>query len=161
MKIKVSLNSASIDDAIKQLEAYQQKVDKLGDRIVHRLTESGSEQAKEMAMYMNAYDSGELVNGIIPEYRDKNGYIVSTAPHSAFVEMGTGVVGAQNPNPNNSVPGWVYDVNGHGEAGWVYFKEKDGKYHWTKGIPSRPYMYDTAQILRDSIPDVAKEELEK
>lgn len=75
--------------------------------------------------------------------------------------MGTGVVGAQNPNPNNSVPGWVYDVNEHGEAGWVYFKEKDGKYHWTKGIPSRPYMYDTAQILRDSIPDVAKEELEK
>ena len=39
----------------------------------------------------------------------------------------------------------------------VYFK--DGKRHWTKGMPSRPFMYETAQYLRDMsvISHIAKE----
>ena len=149
-----------MDNAIQRVEDYQKKVDSLGENVTKRLTEDGVSQAKEMAMYMNAYDSGELVGGIVAEYRDKKGYIHSTAPHSAFVEMGTGVVGAGSPNPNGTVPGWVYDVNEHGEKGWFYIG-RDGKRHWTKGMPSRPYMYDTAQILKQSVQYVVEDELKK
>lgn len=158
MKIKVSLDTQSINAAIKQLDDYTKRVDELPSKVVKRLAEDGAKQSQEIAMYMNAYDSGELVNGIISETSGNKGKIISTAPHSAFVEMGTGIVGKENPNQNGSIPGWVYDVNEHGEAGWTYFNEKDGKYHWTKGMPSRPFMYDTAQILKEAVPDIVKDE---
>lgn len=159
-KIRVDLSAAGIDRAISELENYAGKVEKLGESAVKRLTEDGVKTAQEMAMYMNAYDSGALVNGIVAEYRDGKGYIHSTAPHTAYVEMGTGVVGQGSPNPNGSYPGWAYDVNSHGEAGWNYIG-KDGKLHWTKGMPSRPFLYDTAQILKESAAYVVTEELTK
>ena len=34
-----------------------------------------------------------------------------------------------------------------GEKGWFYFK--NGEWHWTKGMPSRPFMYNTASELRN------------
>lgn len=32
-----------------------------------------------------------------------------------------------------------------------------GAKHWTKGMPSRPYMFDTAQMMRKQVPQMAKE----
>lgn len=158
-KINVRLSTSSIDKAIKQIEEYRRKVEDLPDNVVKTLTEDGVDFAQEIALGYDAYDSGELVNGIVAEYREDKGYVHSTAPHSAFVEMGTGVVGKNNPNPNDTYPGWVYDVNEHGEAGWKYIG-KDGKWHWTKGMPSRPFMYDTAQTLKSEVADVVRKELE-
>lgn len=156
--IKVHLSSSGIEQAIREVDEYAEKIAKLGENVTKRLTSDGVKTAQEMAMYMNAYDSGELVGGIVEEYHDGKGYVHSTAPHTAFVEMGTGVVGQNSPNPNGSYPGWAYDVNSHGEAGWFYVG-KDGKRHWTKGMPSRPFMYDTAQIIKESVSHVVAEEL--
>lgn len=39
--------------------------------------------------------------------------------------------------------------------GWYYFK--DGDWHWTKGMPSRPFMYQTGMDLRARIESVARE----
>ena len=157
-KISMTLNSKSIDSALKEVKRYREKVSSLGAEIVKIATEKGAETAKEMVLYMNAYDSGELHDGIIGEANGKTGFIISTAPHSAYVEMGTGVVGAGSPNPNNTVPGWEYDVNEHGEYGWWYIG-KDGRRHWTKGMPSRPFMYETAEQLRQSVPYIVEEAL--
>ena len=164
-KISFGLDSESISKALKEIKAYQKKVENAGPELVKRLTEEGTQQAKEMAMYMNVYDSGELVNGIQSRFvgafgvETAKGYVESTAPHSKFCEFGTGVVGKDSPHPNqNLIPGWKYDVNEHGEAGWWYWGD-DGQWHWTKGMPSRPYMYDTATILKQSVPYVAEEVL--
>ena len=147
-------------DAIKQLQKYAKKVKSATDESLKKVTIGGAEIAQRTAMFMNAYDSGELVDGIQPEIRSGKGIIHSTAGHSAYVEMGTGVVGSNNPNPNGTMPGWKYDVNQHGEAGWHYVG-RDGHLHWTKGMPSRPFMYDTAQILKAAIPETVKEELKR
>ena len=144
---------------MKELEDYQKKVEGLGPGIVKAATEEGVEEAKNQALYMNAYDSGELVNGILGEVQDEKGRVMSTAPHSIFVEFGTGIRGKQSPYPVNPPIGWQYDVNEHGEAGWWYTGD-DGKKHWTKGMPSRPFMYNTAQILRQSLPWIAEEVLQ-
>jgi hypothetical protein len=154
------LNTASIDQAIQELEDYRKKVKGLGPAVVKRLVEDGTEEAKNMALYMNAYDSGELVNGIQGEYDGKEGAIHSTAAHSAYVEYGTGIRGSQDPHPESVAAGWKYDVNEHGEKGWFYLG-KDGKRHWTKGMPHRPFMYDTAQVLRQSVEYIAKSEMKK
>lgn len=159
-KIKLSLNASSIDAAIKQVKAYQQKVEEFPEKAVKKTVELGVEQAKDLAMYMNAYDSGELVDGIIGEAKDNKGKIEATAYHSAFVEFGTGVRGEKEPHPEYFALGWTYDFNKHGQAGWEYIGD-DGKKHWTLGMPSRPFMHDTAQMIKEAIPWIAETVLQE
>ena len=161
LKLSATLSSKSLNDLLKQVGKYREKVENAGPKITRVLTEAGVSIAKDNASYMNIYDSGELVNGIVAEYvgaygvETAKGKVHSTARHSAFCEFGTGVVGkgSQHPDP---MPGWVYDVNEHGEDGWWYYDDQ-GEKRWTKGMPSRPYMYDTARMLRNMIEPVAKE----
>lgn len=157
-KITLQLNSKSINKALSQLKAYQKKVESAGENLTHKLTEQGVSLAQLNASYMSIYDTGELVNGIDSDYRGGKGYVVSTAPHSAFAEFGTGVRGANSPHPNPGLAGWRYDVNEHGEEGWWYMGD-DGAWYWTAGMPSRPYMYDTAQQLKQFVIPLAKETL--
>lgn len=155
-KITFRLNKASNDAAIRDIRAYRDKVQKAADEIVYKLTEQGVSLAQLNASYMDIYDSGELVNGIESQYSGGKGFVVSTATHSVFCEFGTGVVGANNPHPEIAIAGWSYDVNQHGELGWWYIG-KDGQAHWTKGMPSRPYMYETAKMLQNMVVPIAKE----
>jgi hypothetical protein len=155
-KIKLKLNEDSIAQALKGVKAYQKKVESIADKLTHALTEQGVSLAQLNASYMNIYDTGELMRGIESQYKGKVGFVVSTATHSIFCEFGTGIVGAENPHPEVAIAGWRYDVNNHGELGWWY-PGRDGKYHWTKGMPSRPFMYDTAQMLRQMVVPLAKE----
>lgn len=156
-KINLRLNESSIDAAIRDIRAYRDKAQKAAEEIVRKLTEQGVSLAKLNASYMDIYDSGELVNGIDSQYSGGKGFVVSTATHSVFCEFGTGVVGANNPHPEIAIAGWRYDVNQHGELGWWYIG-KDGESHWTKGMPSRPYMYETAKMLRNMVVPIAKGE---
>lgn len=155
-RIVFKLNAASVDAALKAVKEYQRKVQDSADEIARKLTEQGVSLARLNASYMNIYDSGELVNGIESQYSSGKGFVVSTATHSIFCEFGTGVVGANSPHPNIALAGWSYDVNQHGELGWWYIG-RDGQAHWTKGMPSRPYMYETAKMLRNMVVPIAKE----
>lgn len=162
-KFKLRLNPWSVEEVLKGVTDYQKKVKKSGPELTKQLTEQGVSLAQQNASYMDIYDSGELVNGIEAEYvgafktETAIGKVHSTARHSAFCEFGTGVVGAGSPHPD-PIPGWIYDVNEHGEEGWFYY-DKNGVKRWTKGMPSRPYMYDTARMLRSRIIPTAKEVL--
>lgn len=155
--INVSLNIESISDAIEQLKEYGDRVRNLDERVVKRLAKDGAENARQLVAYMDAIDTGELSGSIIDEASGKTGYVKATAAHAAYVEFGTGVVGSGSPHPNPV--GWAYDVNGHGEAGWMYPGD-DGRWHWTKGMPSRPYMYNTAQMMAEAVPQIVEEELQ-
>ena len=79
-----------------------------------------------------------------------------------FNEMGTGVVGSKNPHPSpsNEFKSWKYDVNEHGEKGWLYPKE-DGTYGWTKGLPSKHMFYDAFNDIKDELSDYIEVELRK
>lgn len=79
-----------------------------------------------------------------------------------FNEMGTGIVGSNNPHPNPDGPfkSWKYDVNEHGEEGWKYLKE-DGTYGWTKGLPSRHMFYSAFQDIKDEIGNIVDVEIRK
>ena len=73
--------------------------------------------------------------------------------YAIYVEYGTGIVGARESHPNPMAQGWVYDVNNHGEKGWMYPTTADDPnpqkkmfngqlYGWTRGMASRPFMYE-------------------
>lgn len=155
-KIKISLNEDSINAALKELKAYHKKVKQAAAKLVKMLTEQGVEIAQLNVSDMKAVDSGELYNSIFAKYEGDAGFVVADATHAAFVEFGTGTMGKNSPHPQIAVAGWHYDVNNHGELGWWYVG-RDGQYHWTKGMPSRPYMYQTAQLLRQMVVPAAKE----
>lgn len=154
-KITIQLSDASINQAIKELKAYKRELSKKTRLLVQLLVEAGVEIAKQEVLTLGAFDSGELhgsLDGLM--YTDgARGIIFTDCGHAAFVEFGTGVVGAASPHP--TMP-WEYDVNQRGEKGWVYYDEKQGRFRWTKGMPSRPYMYLTAQQLEERVMEIAR-----
>jgi phage gpG-like protein len=155
-KITIQLSEESIKAAIKELNKYKRELSQKANLLVQRLVEAGVEIAKQEVLTLGAFDSGELhdsLDGLM--YTDgARGIIFTNCGHCAFVEFGTGVVGAASPHP--TLP-WQYDVNDHGEKGWVYYDEKQGRFRWTKGMPSRPYMYLTARQLEEKVGEIVRD----
>lgn len=155
-KITIQLSAESIKAAIKELNKYKRELSQKARLLVQRLVEAGVEIAKQEVLTLGAFDSGELhdsLDGLM--YTDgARGIIFTNCGHAAFVEFGTGAVGSGSPHPTML---WQYDVNAHGEAGWVYYDEKQGRFRWTKGMPSRPYMYLTAKQLEEKIVEIARD----
>lgn len=157
---KTDLSVSGIKALQKQLQDYQKDLTKKCEEFVRRLAEKGVEIAKMKITDYDAIYTGELLASINSEQGAviQNGakwIIYTNCPWAKFVEFGTGVVGERSPHPDTSIIGWKYDVNEHGEKGWFYFR--DGEWHWTKGMPSRPFMFETAMELRQEIVKVAKE----
>jgi hypothetical protein len=107
-------------------------------------------------MELGAIDSGELQNSLkYTLYKEGNkGILFTDCKHACFVEFGTGIKGSVKPHP--TLP-WEYDTNGHGEAGWYYYDDDQGRVRFTKGMPSRPFMYETAKELERRAVEIARE----
>lgn len=158
--ISFGLSVREVQNAIKELRQYQSDLNRKCEILAQRLAEEGVNIAKVKIMQFPAVYTGELLNSIQsePGAMISNGsqWIIYTGCEWApFVEFGTGIIGSGNPHPDPGLANWKYDVNEHGEAGWHYYK--DGKWNWTKGMPSRPFMYETGRDLRKIVPKIAKE----
>ena len=155
--IKFSLNTKDIDRAIKELKQFKTEFIEKCNRLIEELTDYGVEVAKVEVAQLDAVYTGELMNSIEGYYSPTYnvGIIKAGAYYAAYVEFGTGVVGKQSPHPNPQ--GWQYDVNQHGDEGWVYYDDESGTFRWTKGFKSRPFMYNTARQLERNCKRIAKE----
>lgn len=155
--IKMGLNTRDINRAIKEVRRYKQEVIDKTKALVEALTDRGVEVARVQLVQMGAEYTGQLSSSMVGYFSPSTGVgiIRAGAWYAVFVEFGTGVVGAGSPHPDPT--GWQYDVNGHGDKGWVYFNENDQKWHWTKGMESRPFMYNTARTLEKECLQIAKE----
>lgn len=85
------------------------------------------------------------------------GRVFTNAPHSGFVEFGTGPVGAANHagiSPNVSP---TYTTR----KSWVYPTVIDGEetFRTTSGQPARPYLYPAAVEHKDTLTTLARQEL--
>lgn len=153
---------SSINNAVKELQQYRDDINRKCDIFTERLAHEGVIIAKTKIMQFPAVYTGELLNSIQQRPGDilTNGatwYVYTDCPYAKYVEFGTGLIGSQNPHPDTSLANWKYDINNHGEAGWFYFNSTDGKWHWTKGMPSRPFMFETGQELHKLVTKIAKE----
>lgn len=154
-----AFSEKSIQNAIEELKRYQSELTYKCQLLAEKLAEKGVEIARVQIGEYDAVYTGELLASINSEQgaviqHGAKWIIYTNCPWAKFVEFGTGIVGKENPYPI-SIVGWKYDVNEHGEKGWFYFR--DGEWHWTKGLPSRPFMYNTANELRSIIVSTAKE----
>lgn len=155
--IRFSLNEKDIDRAIKELQQFKKEFLEKCDRLVEALTDKGVEIARLQVQQLDAVYTGELWNSIEGYYSPSlnAGIIKAGAYYAVYVEFGTGVVGKQSPHPKPD--GWQYDVNQHGDEGWVYYDDESGKFRWTKGFKSRPFMYNTARQLEKECAKIARE----
>lgn len=148
-KIQMKLTTRSIEDAIREVKEYKRKLNDRVKALIRELVDKGVEIAKAQVRELGAVYTGELEESITGFFDEETGLgiIRTDCPYAIYVEFGTGVVGERNPHPE-PIEGWQYDVNEHGDKGWWYFNERDQKWHWTKGMVSRPFMYNTLQLLR-------------
>jgi len=158
--ISMSLSTESIDQAIRKVRELQRKLEKCCNDLIRELTTQGETVAKINVMSMNAVLTGALEESIKGVYnaRSRTGVIFTAVPYAVYVEYGTGIVGEMSPNDNpEGEIEWEYDVNNHRDSGWWYYASIDGvaKFRWTKGMPARPFMYNTLRWLQQNAPDVA------
>ena len=167
---KTDLSRSGIADLRKQLVDYknnvlQQKVDLLAKR----LAEKGVAIAQTNIATYDAIFTGELISSIEARYGGSTKgsavfYVVADSRHAVFVEFGTGQLGLEGSYPYPFPEGveWNYNTGktifeiADGQYGWFYPAE-DGKWYFTQGMPSRPFMYETAVELMTEIAKTAKE----
>lgn len=153
---KITVSLGNIDRAIKQIEEYEKKLQQNIKDFLSKLLESGVDIARAKILELGAIDSGELQNSLaFTLYKEGNkGILFTDCQHACYVEFGTGIKGSISPHP--TLP-WEYDVSGHGEDGWYYYDAEQGRIRFTKGMPSRPFMCETAKELEKKAVEIARE----
>lgn len=165
--ITMTLDPESIERAIQEVEELRDNLTNALSELARYVTEEkGPGIAKMYIAQFPAVDTGFLHDSITGEYHkgQHSGTIYAGAYYAAFVEYGTGIIGADNPHPEPQE--WEYDTNGHGMAGWFYpvsdnpqskawhpdgRKAAGVKLAWTRGMPARPFMYNTLRELEAEV----------
>ena len=168
MKIRVSLNPESIDDAIRQLQDYANSLDRKVAELKQRLGAEGYLIA-ETEFGSAIYDG---TNDVSVELLDEDNKLVIRASGETvmFIEFGTGVT-FQTYHPKRDEIG-IGDVGtyGHGlgklNGGWRYkgepgtYGEVDPKhpgYIHTYGNPANMPMYNASKDMRERVLQIAQE----
>lgn len=166
-KITVNIfDPKSIDKAIKQLNDYKKEVETKTTELAQRLATLGAEIVRMKIVELGVVDKGDLLSSVGGYFSPllNAGFVMVTSDHAAFVEFGTGIVGNTNPHSNAEYlakASWKYMVGEKifttkdGKVGWVYPTD-DGGYRFTEGMPSRPFMYETALELERQFVQIAR-----
>ena len=163
-RFKVNIMSpSSIDQLIKELRAYQTSLEDKTKLFCERLAEIGVETAKATVYGLDAVFTGELFRSIHSEQRSSGTTVVfavvADSEHAIYVEMGTGLVGAESPYPGKLpavyAQGKTIRQLSDGRYGWFY--ERDGQWYFTEGMPSRPFMYFASLEMQENIVKIANE----
>lgn len=148
--IRLSLNS--IEGYKEALIKRKKQLPKMAEQIVREVSEVGLQDNYESAILLPIQNDGKVVSGGIQ----------TTDEIDTYREFGTGIVGSNNPHIAEYLAkvGWKYDVNEHGEKGWIYPKD-DGTYGWTKGLPAEKKFYEAIIEMEERLPEIAKEKFRK
>lgn len=150
--ITFDLSTGGIDYALKELEKFKADLIKACDDLIRQLTALGLDTAQSVLTFTTHGWTGELEKSLYEESgwdaKDRTGRVRTSCPWAAFVEFGTGIVGASNAQSGFPHGGYKPDGMGHGEAGWWYGNPNDGRVHWTQGEPAKPFMYTALARIR-------------
>lgn len=168
--LKADLSVSSIRNLQKELERYKESLNYKCRLLAEKLSEKGVEIAKIMVVDLDAVFTRELYDSLHSENKGntKCGAIfavVTDSSHCVFVEFGTGQMGKDTPYPYPLPEGvsWDYNVgktirqNAKTGTYYWFYPGQDGQWHYTEGMPARPFMYLTSMELIREIPKIAKE----
>lgn len=173
--IKGDFSVKGINSIIKQLQQYSDDLQNRVDLLVETLADNGVKVAKAKIINYDAVFKSDLINSLKSISGGSSReqaifFIVADSKHAAFVEFGTGQMGAKTPYPYPLPEGVTWettaDENGGwknrifefapGQYGWFYL-DSERKLHFTQGMPSRPFMYETGMELRNIVEKTARQ----
>lgn len=167
-RFKSDLSISGIKRLQEDIIKYQNTLPNKARLLTERLAEMGVDIAKVNISRLDAVFTGELIQSIhsVNKSSTRNGAIfcvVADSEHAVFVEFGTGIVGQQSPYPYPLPSGmnWQYASGqtirqlADGRYGWFYPAD-NGQWYFTEGMPSRPFMYETALELQKKVVEEAK-----
>jgi len=157
----MKLSKNSIRETQKYLEEYKQGlINGTGNGV--KIITNAMYEAVKANCYANGIENHTNNIRMVYDPNTNIGKVITNDNVIIFNEMGTGVVGKNNPHPkpNDAFASWQYDINEHGEKGWYYPKD-DGTYGWTKGLPSRHMFYDAFNQIKDKVSDTIAIEIYK
>lgn len=157
--IKMSLSTASIDDAIKELKAFRNSLDRKKDKLLEELANIGVKEASvrfTTAMYDGVNDSSVTLETIA------DGYCIKAEGKAvAFIEFGAGVYhnpGEPYPEPRPSgIVGIGEYGKGYGKRQAWGFKDESGELVITHGNPAAMPMWYASEEMRNKIQKIAQE----
>ena len=136
LNVQLNLNMDNIDKTIRDLGKLSVNMETEIALGIYEVAELIKNKAEQNLMEQGLGGSSITVD---VQTFDDHIEIYSPSDHADYVEFGTGIIGEESPHPRPSFGNWVYDINNHGEAGWVYIK--NGKRYHTLGTRARPFMY--------------------
>lgn len=165
-----ALSLSSIRKLQDDLEKYRDSLPYKCRLLAERLSERGVEIARVQIADLDTIFTGELLQSVHSDYVSSTKYgavfaIVADSSHAAMVEFGTGQKGQDRPYPYPLPEGvsWEYNTGktirynpAKGTYYWFY-PGQDGKWHYTEGMPSRPFLYLTSMELAREVVKIAKE----
>ena len=164
--IKFSLSTDSIEKAKQELIAYKKSINEKTQLAVQRLVDLGTEICRAKVIELDIPDTGYLLSKIDGYYSPtlNAGLIFCDCNYAVFVEFGTGVKGKASPYVGQAMTqvgyqymgGTTYVTTKDGRIGW-YYPADDGTWKFTEGMPSRPFMYETALELKQKLDKIVKE----
>lgn len=157
--ITIPFSQAGLERAADWLEDYVKSLKDKASELLNAMLKEGEMTAK---LYLEHIDTGQTLNSIMG-YRNGNKGVIVVGGNAIWIEFGTGVVANEGnaPHPKaaelNMSPWGTYGYGlGASPDGW-YYKRADGQVRHTYGIPSNPFMYETAKMLRRQCPRMARE----
>lgn len=165
---KGTLGKRGIEAIIRKVEKYRSELPNKVTLLASRLAEKGVDVAQVRLGTYDAIFTGELIRDIFAEGSSSGAkavfFVVADSRHAAFVEFGTGQIGAEGSYPHPFPKGFKWNYNTGktiiefepGQYGWFY-KGDDGNVYFTQGMPSRPFMYETSLRLQELVVKTAKE----
>ncbi len=166
--IKVKLNTRSINAAIKEIEAYRNRLARIEESICFELSRIGMQEASvrfSTAQYDGTNDSSVTIE------QTQSGYnVVASGKVVAFIEFGTGVHHNSGSSYPIAKPSGIVGIGEYGKKQgkkdkWQYKGEpgtngtvsSDGRVVTTHGNPAQMPMYHALTAMQDEVERIVKE----
>lgn len=156
--VKVSLTSASLDNAIRELEQYRKWLVERTKVFLEALAAEGMNIAS--ARFAQAtYDGDNDVTVSIEERGDNKYAVVATGKATLFIEFGTGIA-YPDSHPEGAETGMVHGSWSESELGKGHWDDPNGWYyaHGKKshGNPANMSMYNSIRELETKFEEIAR-----
>lgn len=148
-------------------EFIKNKVLELADKVTNERLVGGTTNDDAINAYkanhkIRDYDEGFILYNdttIAANVKDASGYENGEFPVALAFEYGVGVVGQESSKSENA---WQYDINNHGQSGWVFVLE-DGSWERTRGYAGfeiyRNIAIEVNSNLKDWVTEYYKKEV--
>ena len=159
--ISTTLDPGDIENAIKELQAYEQDLDAKCQEVCERLASLGAVSVS--LGFARAIYTGDNDFSVDVQQQDNKYMVIVSGETVLFIEFGAGILASSQVHPKSAEFGMgigTYPGQKHAfdEKGWYLPREKTGGHlvH-TFGNPPNMPVYNTAKDLRAEISRVVTE----